>query len=61
MTVAMIIQKKSAQDKAAFKGSLLVDDLIIEVERVDELGWRKKGCMDSDDESESEESDFTES
>ena len=57
MTEAMIIQKKSNQD---FKGSLLVDDLIIEVERVDVLDWRKKGCMDSD-ESESEESDNTES
>ena len=61
MTEAMIIQKKLAQNKAAFKDSLLVDDLIIEVERVDQLGWRKKSCMDSDDESESEDSDFTES
>lgn len=59
MHESLISTKKSILDTAQYKGNT-VEDVIIEVEHVDGLGWRQKGCMDSD-ESESDESDYTES
>ena len=57
---SMINQKKGILDRATFKSSM-IGDMVEEVEVVDRKNWRPpKGAMASD-ESESEESEFTES
>ena len=39
----------------------MVDDMVDEVDFVDRKNWRPKGGMASDDDSDSDESDYTES
>ena len=56
----MINKKKGILDRATFKDSM-VDDMVDEVDFVDRKNWRPKGGMASDDDSDSDESDYTES